>query len=85
MSPPGRVWPPAGNRRPVTSTLGSAVELDGTRPVTIDPATIRALAVCVPCDACDDRGLCSRCWVTARAVEQLTVAGRRDQAVAVAA
>lgn len=50
-----------------------------TRFIVTDPAVVRMLATVVPCDLCTD-GLCWRCWTVARAVEQLTIAGRRDQA-----
>lgn len=54
-----------------------------SRPVIIDPATVRMLAAVVPCPLCR-HGLCMRCSIVARAVEHLAIAHRRDQAVELA-
>lgn len=40
----------------------------------------RALAATVQCPQCGAGGLCLRCWVVARAADELIRADRRDQA-----
>lgn len=80
MSPPTRESRPAGNRAAKTSGWATAVNTHDSRPIHIDPVTVRLLASTTPCPLCDDRGLCWRCWRIAAVVEELVVAARRDQA-----
>lgn len=78
MQPPDK-WRGRPGKAASVSSLGVGGHDEHSRLVAVDPTTIRALSACVPCPMCT-HGLCARCWVVARAVAELVVAARVDQA-----
>ena len=76
--------PPNGRGRPAkaaSASIWGGGQSEHSRLIPVDPVIVRLLASTTPCPLCDDRGLCWRCWRVARAVEELVVAARVDQAV----